>query len=408
MDTVVIGAGQAGLATSRWLAKKGIAHVVLERGRIGQSWRSQRWDSFHLNTPNAINRLPDDPYQGPDPDGFCAAGELLAYFEQYAAVRELPVVEGARVTAVRRFEDGFEVVASDETRSCRNLVLCSGDQNTPVVPSVAEALPEDLLQLHCADYRRPEQLPAGATLVVGSAQSGVQIAEDLLEAGRQVYLCTSKVGRIPRRYRGKDITTWLRLAGLAEQRPEDLEDPSELHARQGQVSGTHGGHTVSLPQLARDGVKLLGRLEAVKGRTLLLGDDLEANAAKGDELSAKLRGGIDMFIEKAGLEAPQAEADPAEEPFAGLADMAAVRELDLREAGIRSVIWATGFGPDFSYLEPSLLDERGRPRHQGGVCAVPGLYCVGLTWLRRRISGLVAGVDADAAFVATKIAERSA
>lgn len=408
LDTIVIGAGQAGLAVSRLLSKHGIPHVVFERGRIGDSWRRQRWDSFRVNTPNEINQLPDGGLPSGGPQEFCTGDELVRYFEEYSRRYGLAVQEGVHVQAVRPAEGGFEVKASGRRYRCRNVVVCSGDQNLPLKPLVAAELPDDILQVHAADYRGSDQLPGGATLVVGSGQSGVQIVEDLLDARRRVYLCTSKVGRVPRRYRGKDITAWIELAGLAEQRPEDLQDPDEVYARQVQISGTRGGHSVSLHELGRRGAILLGRLERVRGRVLHIGRDLQANVAKGDEVSAQIRGAIDAFIAKAGLDAPPAEPDPTDAPFEGLWAMSRVHELKLDETQILSVIWATGFGGDFSYLDPSFLDERGRPAHQDGICPVPGLYCVGLTWLRRRISGLVGGVASDAEYVVSEIVKRRA
>ena len=406
LNTLIIGAGQAGLAVSRRLQERDIPHAVLERGRVGNTWREQRWDSFRLNTPNLVNVLPGDSYEGDDPHGFARASDLVAYFEDYAERHSLPIEEGVEVTAVRPKDGGFEVEANGERRTCRNVVLCCGDQNRPRVPAVADELPDDVVQVHTAQYRAPSELPDGAVLVVGTAQSGVQIAEDLLEADREVFVSTSAVGRIPRRYRGKDIFAWLELAGLTEQRPEDLEDPNEIHERQGQISGTHGGHTVSLHQLARDGATLLGRLEAVRGRTLAFADDLADNVRKGDEASAKIRGGVDLLIEKTGMDAPPAEPDPAEAPFDGIEEMARVRELDLDRSGVRSVVWATGFGPRLDFLDPALLDESGRPRQREGIGEVPGLYCVGFVWLRRRASGLLPGVAADAEHVAEHIASR--
>jgi putative flavoprotein involved in K+ transport len=404
VDTLVIGAGQAGLAISRWLQKHDVAHAVLERGRVGETWRKQRWNSFHLNTPNVVNVLPDDSYEGEDPFGFVNHHALLAYFEDYRKRHRLPVEEGVEVAAVRRVDGGFEVEAGGAVRRCRNLVLCSGDQNSPRTPSLSENLPANVTQLHTADYREPGQLPAGAVLVVGSGQSGVQVVEDLLESGRTVYLCTSAVGRMPRRYRGRDIFEWMRVAGLVDQRPEDLQDPNEVHAKQAQISGTRGGHTVSLQQLGRDGVTLLGRLTVVRGTSLCFGADLEANVAKGDEISTKVKGMVDMVVSKAGIDAPAAEPDPVEEPFPGVVEMAAVRELDIEGADIRSVIWATGFGPCFDFLDTTLLDEAGSPRHRDGIGEVPGLYCLGFTWLRRRTSGLIAGVSGDAEQIAARIA----
>jgi len=404
MDTLIIGAGQAGLAMSRCLQKHEVAHAVLERGRVGETWRKQRWKSFHLNTPNVVNVLPDDRYEGDEAFGFVGHEALLGYMESYRKRYRLPVEEGVEVTAVRRVDDGFEVEAGGTVRRCRNVVLCSGDQNTPKIPSLSEMLPADITQLHTAAYREPKQLPVGAVLVVGSGQSGVQVVEDLLASRRKVYLSTSAVGRIPRRYRGKDIFEWLQISGFVDQRPEDLLDPSEARAKQPQISGTHGGHTVSLQQLARDGVMLLGRLSAVRGTVLCFDGDLEANVAKGDEISKRLKDMVDMVVSRQGIEAPEAEPDPAEEPFPGIVEMADIRELDIEETNIRSVLWATGFGPCFDFLDSTLLDESGSPRHRDGIGEVPGLYCLGFTWLRRRASGLIAGVSDDAEAIARRIA----
>jgi len=405
-NTVVVGAGQAGLAVSHLLLENDIAHVVLERGRVGHSWRTQRWDSFCLNTPNSVNRLPGAAHAGSEPDKFCSRDELVQYLEAYA--ERLPVKEGVTVSAVRRADTGFEVVSSAGQYRCSNVVLCSGDQNHPRVPAVAAALPDDLAQLHAGDYRRPDQLPDGAVLVVGAGQSGVQIVEDLLEAGRDVYLCTSAVGRGARRYRGKDIVEWSLLSGLAEQPPEALEDPREMYAAQPQVSGTNGGHSVSLHLVGRNGAKLLGRLDGAQGRVLKISGDLLANVAAGDDKVKGFCQALDTAIEKMGLDVPPAEIDPADVPFDGMADMAAIRRVDLDEAKIRSVVWATGFGPKFDYLDPFWLDDRGRPRHTKGICDVPGLYCVGFMWLRRRISGLLAGVADDATHVVGQIVTRGA
>jgi len=404
IDTLVIGAGQAGLAMSSWLKEFGVAHAVLERGRVGDTWRTQRWDSFHLNTPNVVNSLPGDGYEGGDPFGFVGRDDLIAYLDDYRRRHDLPVEEGVEVSAVRRVDGGFEVETGSAVRRCRNVVLCCGDQNSPRTPGLAGRIPAGVAQLHTADYREPGRLRTGAVLVVGSGQSGVQIVEDLLEAGREVYLSTSAVGRAPRRYRGRDIFAWMQIAGLTDQRPEDLPDPDEVHARQPQISGVHGGRTVSLQQLARDGATLLGRLSGVRGTTLLFDADLEANVGRGDEVSAMLKGMVDTVVARKGLDAPPPEPDPAEEPFAGLAEMAAVRELDTEAAGIGTIIWATGFGPRLDFLDPAILDDSGRPRHRAGVGEVPGLYCLGFTWLRRRASGLIAGVGDDARHLAEMIA----
>ncbi len=407
-NTVVIGAGQAGLAMSRCLQKADVDHAVLERERLGQSWRAQRWESFRLNTPNAFNLLPGDRYDGNEPLGFSSAPSLVSYFEAYAKRHSLPVEEGVRVTRVAIRGGELDVETERGSWRAHNVVLCCGDQNAPRRPPVAASLPDDVAQLHAGEYRSSDRLPDGAVLVVGSAQSGVQIAEDLVEAGRTVYLCTSAVGRMPRRYRGKDVFEWMIMARLGEQRPADLENPADVHAPQPQTSGTHGGHTVSLQQLARDGVRLLGRMTGASGRTLEIGDDLTTNVAHADAVAARTRKMIDGFIESANIDAPPAEPEPGEAPYGGLADMAAVRSVDLDRDPIRSVIWATGFGPDLGFLDPSLLDDRGRPRHEDGVCDVPGLYCLGFVWLRRRVSGLVAGVGGDAEHLVDHILRRNA
>lgn len=401
VDTIVVGAGHAGLALSRCLQRAGCAHVVLERDGVGASWR-RRWDSFHLNTPNEINALPDGDAPG-ERGGFLSRDAWVETLEGYQRTHELPVRSGVEVKSIRRVEPGYEVVTNEGTIRSRCVVLCTGDQNVPHTPTLASGLPDDIEQLHSDAYRSPSQLPEGGVLVVGSGQSGAQIVEDLLDADRPVWVCTSKVSRAPRRYRGRDITEWAALIGLAEQRPDDVT-AEERQAPQGMISGTRGGHSVSLHLLAARGAQLLGRLHAVEGHRLGIGDELVENVAHGDAGVAKLRAGLDMFVGKAGLDAPVAEPDPADEPHPGIEEMGTVRHLDLQEAGIRSVIWATGYGGDFSYLPAELLDERGRPRHEGGVCA-PGLYCSGLMWLRTRISGLVAGGVRDAEVVAERVLE---
>ena len=401
LDAIVIGAGHAGLSMSRCLQREGLAHIVLERERVGASWRT-RWDSFYLNTPNEITVLPDGEAPG-SPEGFASRDTWVRSLESYAREHELPIREGVEVRSVTPIEGGYEVQTSHESLRAKNVILCTGDQNVPKIPAVAEQLPSDIDQRHCRDYRSAASLPPGGVLVVGSGQSGGQIVEDLLDAGRDVWLCTSRVGRAPRRYRGRDVTAWMGKIGMFDQKPGDVE-PAERQAAQPLISGTEGGHSLSLPWLGRRGAKLLGRLSGVEGRTLRIEGDLLENVAFGDAFAAKICGGLDTFFEKAGVAAPKAESDPADEPFEGLDEAASIRELDLDAAGIRSVIWATGFGGDFSYLPPAFLNDSGRLRHTDGVCA-PGLYALGLLWLRRRCSGIVAGAPGDAEAVVKHIVQ---
>lgn len=414
-DTVVVGAGQAGLATSYFLQRRGVAHVVLERGRIGESWRSQRWDSFVLNTPNALNGLPGAPYDGPAPDGFWSRDELVRSFERYARRFELPIRAGVEVEAIGGGRGGGFVVrartrAGAEEVSAQSVVIAAGAMRTPKRPPYAAALPEHIAQLDAASYRNPGALPSGPILVVGSGQSGCQIAEELQAAGRSVYLSTSRVGRIPRRYRGRDVDAWLWESGFFDVRRSELADPALVFATQPQVSGVgRYGHTLSLQQLAADGVRLLGRATGIDGTSLILDDGLRDHIAFADRASAEIKRTIDDHIAHSGSAASPPEDDPADRPWADLAAVTAPRRLDLARAWIGTVIWCTGFDADFSWLRLPVLDERGRPVHERGVAPVPGLYLVGLPWLLyKRKSGIIRGVAEDAAHIARLIAARPA
>ncbi|MCO4747209.1 MAG: NAD(P)-binding domain-containing protein [Proteobacteria bacterium] len=402
-DTLVLGAGHTGLAMSRCLQKAGRTHLVLERDTIGASWRT-RWDSFHLNTPSQNSCLPD--VQADERDVFWSRDAWIAHLEGYANKFDLPVRTGVTVTSVDKRDGLFQVDTTAGRFTARHVVVCTGDQNIPRTPSLAAEMPGDLTQVHVLDYANPAALPDGAVLVVGSAQSGGQVAEDLLQAGRTVHLCTSRVGRAPRRYRGRDITDWAQALGLHNHGPNDV--PAEQRqARQGLISGTDGGKSLSLPLLARRGVHLLGRLMAVDGRKLEIGSDLRDNVAAGDLAVDKLTTGLDGFIAAQGLDVPPADADPADEPFDGVADMAEVRSLDLDAAGIRTVVWATGFTGSFAYLPEGWREPTGLPRHTDGVGEVSGLYFLGLQWGRRRISGLIMGAEGDAERILDHLAEEA-
>ena len=413
-DAIVIGAGQAGLATSYFLAAAGASHVVLEKDRIGESWRSQRWDSFRLNSPNELNGLPGAPYDGQMPDGFDSARDLVRSFERYAARFDLPVRTGVEVRAVERGDggDGFIVRTRDQNDRQRDLrarsvVAACGVLRKPKVPVIARMLPEDIVQQHAADYRNPQALPDGAVLIVGSGQSGSQIAEDLNGAGRQVYLCTSRVGRLPRRYRGKDILVWFRETGFMDVARAELADPAICRAAQAQVSGVgRHGHTLSYQSLHRDGVVLLGRLTGVDGTELLLGNDLRDNIRFADRKSADGKQEVDAYVARYGIRAPAPEADPADAPWTDCWSLPQPARLDLRQAGIRSVVWSTGFSGDFSWLRLPVLDGFGQPMQESGIGAVPGIYFVGFPWLSKRKSGIIWGVEEDAAAVARHILDR--
>jgi putative flavoprotein involved in K+ transport len=407
LDAVVIGAGHAGLAVSRRLADADIEHVVLERGEIAQSWRTQRWESFTLNTPSSMNRLPGGPAAA-DPDGLLGRDAWIAELEAYARQGSLPVRTSANVTSVAADGDGgfVVVIGDDEIVRTRSVVVASGIANTQKLPSAAAAIDRRIEVLTTGTYRRPSQLPPGAVLVVGSAQSGCQIAEDLLDAGREVYLATGTVGRSPRRLRGGDTLAWLAESGWMAQRPEDLPDPAMMRAAQPQISGVGPrGHTVSLQSLARRGVTLLGHVESADGTRLRLGDDLAQHARHGDEISANIRQHIDDYISRCGIVAPPSDPDPADEP-ADAASFSAPAELDLADRGVRCVIFSTGFRADYSWLRLPIVGADGSVAHREGRAPVAGVWFVGLLWMRMRRSGIILGAMDDSAHVAAQVVAR--
>jgi putative flavoprotein involved in K+ transport len=413
LDVIVVGAGQAGLGIGYFLKQNGLRFMVLERGRIGETWRSQRWDSFAVNTPNWANGLPGLPYDGAAPDGFYLRDELVASFVRYAQHFDLPVERGVTVTGVAAGSNGtgFVVEAarrgSPRSYETRNVVIASGIMQTPNVPALSAKVPEGIVQLHTADYRSAGPLPPGAVVVVGGGQSGCQIAEDLLRAGREVYLCASQVGRIPRRYRGRDILEWWADMGFLDVTAGELDDPAVRFAAQPQVSGVgRYGHTVSLQQLAGDGVKVLGRLNAVTDGVLYTDDQLAAYARFADEKSASFKSAIDEYIARSGVEAAESEDDSADEPSAPGTWEDIPTRLDLAASGVAAMVWCTGFTADFSWIRLPVLDAAGRPEHDRGVATVPGVYFLGFPWLHSRKSGIILGIEEDSRHIASVIAGR--
>jgi putative flavoprotein involved in K+ transport len=414
LDAVIVGAGQAGLGISYFLQRDGLKHIVLERGRTGESWLSQRWESFRLNTPNFMNVLPGLPYGGPEPDGFWSRDEYVAYLRSYVDRWCLPVRTGVTVVSVEQVHgQGSFVVRTttdgqaEESVSSRSIVIASGMQRTPKLPPTRNAMPRDIGQLHTADYRSPIALPPGAVLVVGSAQSGCQIAEELLLSGRTVYLSTSRVGRVPRRYRGRDILEWWIDMKFLDVRYASLEDKSIARAPQPQASGIgRYGHTVSLQHLARQGAVILGRLLDVDADTLVLGDDAAANVRYADEFSRRQKDGIEAYLARAGITPPPLEDDPADAPDPEAACVSQLRRVSLGDAKIRTVIWATGFSGGLDWIHLPSFDSEGNPIHQQGVASVLGLYFIGFPWLRTRKSGIIYGIEEDAEYIAAALAKQ--
>lgn len=416
LDAVIIGAGQAGLGVSYFLQQKGCKHIVFEKGRIGESWLSQRWDSFQLNTPNFFSTLPGLPYAGAESGGFWQAQDLVKYLQGYVEHFQLPVQTGVTVVAVERAENGEsflvkirKVNGTDDSVMSRAVIVASGIQRVPKIPALHSKLPADIFQLHTADYRSPQSLPPGAVLVVGSGQSGCQITEDLLTAGRPVYLCTSKVPRVPRRYRGRDIFAWWADMKFWDVTYESLQDKSIARLSQPQISGlARLGHTVSLQNLAKQGVIILGHLLDIDSGTLTFGDDAAANVQFADEFSQRIKTDVDTYIEQINITPPPLDDDPADMPDLDAQCVSPLRQLNLHEVGIGTVIWATGFSGDFSWLHLPAFDDQNKPVHTRGVSKEHGLYFIGFPWLNSRKSGILYGIAEDGQYIANAIEKQLA
>jgi putative flavoprotein involved in K+ transport len=358
-----------------------------------------------------MNALPGLPYDGPEPGGFALASDLARQFEQYVARFALPVKTGVAVVSVRQAEDPARFVVDTVTAGqpqepvlARSVVIASGVQHQPRMPELCSLVPPTIVQLHTSAYRSPQALPPGAVLIVGSGQSGCQVAEDLLAAGRTVYLSTSRVPRVARRYRGRDILEWWIELGFLDVTYDSLPDKSISRAAQPQISGLGPqGHTVSLQHLARQGVVILGRLLDVQSGALVFGDDAAAHVRFADEFSQQMKDRIDAYLAKSAIPLPPVEDDPADVADTAAQCVSPLRRLDLAQAGISTVIWATGFIGDFDWIQLPILDAAGRPLHRRGVSPVRGLYFVGFPWLNSRKSGILYGVGEDARFIADSI-----
>lgn len=410
LDVAVIGAGHAGLSISYHLKQRSLKHIVFERERIGESWRSQRWDSFAMNTANHKNVLPGLAYTGNDPEGFCTAKEFVSSLEGYRSKYQLPVLEHAPVISVVK-PDGeayFTVSVSEsgtvKKYQSRQIVVTSGGQNEKKIPSFAKNISSDVLQVHTIDYRSASELPAGAVLVIGSAQSSCQIAEDLAEAGRKVYLATSMVARIPRRYRGKDIVDWLTMMNFFDLKTEAVTDPNVFAMKVPLLSGVGElGHTLSYQLLAKKGVTILGKMENADEQNVFFAGDASDHVKFGDGFSVKVKGMVDEFIQKNNVSAPSPEEDSADVPDSDASCASNISSLNLKEQNITSIIWTTGFGADLSYLKLPVLDNDGNPKHTNGLSDLKGLYYLGFPWLRMRKSGMIFGINDDAAFIAEAV-----
>jgi putative flavoprotein involved in K+ transport len=391
LDCVVVGAGPAGLAASAALTDRGVEHEVFERGRVGESWRTQRWDSFRLNTPGWMNEMLGEQAR----DAYATGAEVVERLDQLAA--DCPIHAGVGVARLAPAADGYVLRTADGDLRARTVVAATGDANVPRIPALAGAFPDWVAQYHAADYRRAGLLDEGGVLVVGSGQSGCQIAEDLRAGGREVVLATSPVGRAPTPYRGRDTIDWLVEAGFFDQRPQDLPDPSMMRAANPLLAP--GGRSLSLQALARAGVTLVGRPVVMDRERVSFDASVAANVAAADAFAERARDMVDDIIRRHGLDAPPAEPDDTGPPIKLTSPMA----LDLHAHEIANVVWCTGFTGDFSWLDPALVDADRQPRHDGAAAPASGVWYVGLRWLTRRGSGLLHGFPGDAATVADAI-----
>ena len=400
---VVVGAGQAGLSMSYCLKQLGIEHVVLEKHRIAHEWRERRWDSFCLVTPNWQCRLPGFPYAGPDPKGFMLKDDIVKYVEDYARSFNPPVIESVTATSLRAAPGGgYDLQTTKGACHADQVIVATGGYHTPSIPRLAERLPESITQLHTSAYRNADALPPGGVLVVGSGQSGCQVAEDLHLAGRAVHLCLGSAPRTARRYRGRDVVEWLEDMGYYRMAVGEHPLKDRVRAKANHyVTGRDGGRDIDLRLRAKEGMRLYGRVVGVSGARLELAADLRQNLDQADAVAESIKTTIDKFIAEHGVEAPTEARyvpvwEPAEEP----------RALDLATAGISTVIWSTGYRTDYGWIEVPLFDGRGYPVHTRGVTSAEGLYFLGLPWQHTWGSGRFSGVATDAAHLAEQIAAR--
>ena len=394
--TVVVGAGHCGLAVSRRLAQRSIDHVVIERGEVANSWRTQRWDSLRLLTPNWQSRLPGHSYAaggGRDPDGFMTMPEVIDFMSGYARLIDAPVLTGTTVTSLRRADAGYVVDTDKGSFDCETVVVATGGFGTPKLPVLSSALPDSVAALSAFDYRNPDALADGGVLVVGASATGVQIAEEVQRSGRPVTLAVGEHVRMPRLYRGRDVFWWMERTGLLDERYDEVDDVVRVRRTPSpQLVGTPQRATLDLNALGDAGVKLVGRLGDVRGSTALLSGSLANKCELADLKLARLLDGFDEWAQQSRLDA----AGPPERFAPTRVPDSPPLSLDLGSGEIRTVVWATGFKPAYPWLHVPVIDRKGQIRHDGGVVTdSPGLYVIGLNFLRRRKSSFIHGAADD-------------
>ena len=402
-SAVVVGGGQAGLSASHYLKKHGIDHIVFERKTVAHKWKSERWDAFCLVTPNWQCQLPDHPYDGPDPHGFMVKEEIVAYVDRFVKKVDAPVFEGTSVTSIEKTGDLLTIVSTAGTVTADSVVLATSLYSRPFIPRAAERLSDHITQIHTADYRNPAQLPPGGVIVVGSGQSGCQIAEDLHLAGRTVHMVTGNAPRCARFYRGRDVVDWLADIGQYDITIAHDGMSKKKHDTNHYLTGRDGGRDIDLRKFALEGMALYGRMTGVVAGKMLFEPNLKRNLDGADRVYNGINALIDCHIAEKGINAPEGE------PYVPLWEPESeTTELDLQAEGITGVIWATGFTPDWSYVGLPIFDGTGYPVQQRGITGVEGVYVLGLPWLWTWGSGRFLAVGKDAEHVVGHLARRLA
>ncbi len=402
IETAIIGGGQAGLALSYYLTRAGREHIVLEKSpQVANAWRNRRWDSFCLITPNWTFKLPGAEYDGSDPNGFMLKSEIVRRFEQYELEYHMPVSCSTEVTRVEPIADHYRyrIFTNHKNYESKNVIIATGMFHKTKIPAYADQIPQPIIQIPSDAYRNPKALPAGAVLVVGSAQSGCQIAEELNEAGRKVYLSTGTAGRFPRRYRGKDGYDWLGLIGFFDRTPDMLASPKDRFFGAPHSTGKGGGHEINLHTFFRNGVLLFGHLRGYEDGKLVFAPDLKENLAKSDEFAANVIKSVDEYILRNAMDLPEERVTILDDGYRA----PEICSLDLLAEGVNTIIWATGYSNDFSLVQLPVFDPYGYPATDRGITQYPGLYFLGLQWMNKFKSGFLMGVGESAQYLADAI-----
>jgi len=402
IDTIVIGAGHAGLAVSYCLTERLIDHLVVERGEVANSWRNERWDSLTLLTPNWQARLPGFSYSGNDPDGYMSMREVIEFIDAYARHCRLPVQTGTTVTSLKQNSDGYHVMTDRGEWYCRSVVIASGACNVPAIPRVAEAIPGDIQQLTSWEYRNPGQLEEGGVIVVGASATGLQLAEEIHQSGRPVTIASGEHVRLPRVYRGRDIQWWMDATGILDEGLDEIDDINRArHLPSPQLVGSRQHQILDLNTMLSLGIKLVGRLMGVQNGTVQFSGSLRNVCALADLKMNRLLKTIDEWAEQS----PDAsQFEPPERFERTTVDEEPCLAMNLDESGVRAIVWATGYRPDYSWLDVPVLDRKGMIRHDGGVADSPGMYVLGMPFLRHRKSSFIHGAEDDARFVTQHLA----